>query len=306
LHQLRLAEPRDGRLVTGPKRDVRLLARVDAQAGDNVTVLDISLDVNRAALGRLLDLGVDVAWFDHHYAGAIPAHTRLSATIDTAPDVCTAMLVDRHLGGRFRAWAVVAAFGDNLRASATRLAATLSLDAAHADALRDLGEALAYAGCGETESDLLIAPADLYRALHRYAEPLRFAIAEPIVPMLAGAARRDLAAARSVARMGSRGRADLYALPDAAWSRRVASHFANDLANRHPARAHVVLTPDARGAWWVSVRAPLEAPHGADRLCRRFPDGGGRAAAAGISGLPATRLDEFLDALETAYPLAAR
>lgn len=306
LHQLRLAEPRDGRLVTGPKRDVRLLARVDAQAGDSVTVLDISLDVNRAALGRLLDRGVDVTWFDHHYAGAIPDHARLSATIDTAPDVCTAMLVDRHLRGRFRAWAVVAAFGDNLRASATRLAATLSLGAAQTDALRDLGEALAYAGCGEIESDLLIAPADLYRTLHRYEEPLRFATAEPVVAMLANGAHRDLAAARSVARMGSRGRADLYALPDAAWSRRVASHFANDLANRHPARAHVVLTPDARGAWWVSVRAPLEAPHGADRLCRRFPDGGGRAAAAGISGLPATRLDEFLDALEAAYPLAAR
>ena len=41
--QLRLAQPRDAVLVTGPKRDIALVARVPAQAGDSVTVLDVSL-----------------------------------------------------------------------------------------------------------------------------------------------------------------------------------------------------------------------------------------------------------------------
>jgi hypothetical protein len=50
LHQLRLAAPRACNLVTGPKRDIRPLERVDAREGDSVTVLDISLDVNPAAL----------------------------------------------------------------------------------------------------------------------------------------------------------------------------------------------------------------------------------------------------------------
>ena len=54
LQQLRLVEAGEATLVTGVKRDITLLERVDAQAGDEVTVLDISLDRNRAALLRLL------------------------------------------------------------------------------------------------------------------------------------------------------------------------------------------------------------------------------------------------------------
>ena len=50
LHQLRLAEPRQATLVTGVKRDIGLLARVSPQAGDMLTVLDVSLDTNREAL----------------------------------------------------------------------------------------------------------------------------------------------------------------------------------------------------------------------------------------------------------------
>ncbi|EMI16065.1 phosphoesterase, DHHA1, partial [Rhodopirellula maiorica SM1] len=42
LHQLRLADPQPSRLVTGVKRDINLLKRVSADAGDQLTVLDIS------------------------------------------------------------------------------------------------------------------------------------------------------------------------------------------------------------------------------------------------------------------------
>ena len=49
LQQLRLAEPADSVLVTGVKRDIALLERVSAGAGDLVTVLDVSLDTNRQA-----------------------------------------------------------------------------------------------------------------------------------------------------------------------------------------------------------------------------------------------------------------
>ena len=48
LQQLRLAAPKDAMLVSGVKRDVALLQRVRrAQPGDSVTVLDLSLAVNR-------------------------------------------------------------------------------------------------------------------------------------------------------------------------------------------------------------------------------------------------------------------
>ena len=45
-----MAQPLASTLVTGVKRAIQLLQRVRAQAGDSVTVLDISLDRNRAAL----------------------------------------------------------------------------------------------------------------------------------------------------------------------------------------------------------------------------------------------------------------
>src|SRR3954454_16719824 len=85
LQQLRLAAPRaTGRetLVTGVKRDIALLDRVAASAGDACTVLDVSLDVNRAGLEKLLAAGVSVRYFDHHFAGDIPAHAGLEAHID--------------------------------------------------------------------------------------------------------------------------------------------------------------------------------------------------------------------------------
>ena len=82
LQQLRLSETGDATLVTGVKRDIRLLDRVDALAGDEVTVLDISLDRNRTALLRLLGCGALVRYFDHHYAGELPEHPRFEAHIE--------------------------------------------------------------------------------------------------------------------------------------------------------------------------------------------------------------------------------
>ena len=72
LHQLRLADPVDSQLFTGIKRDIELLGSVPAGAGDRVTVLDVSLDRNRAGLMALLERGAHVRYFDHHYAGPLP------------------------------------------------------------------------------------------------------------------------------------------------------------------------------------------------------------------------------------------
>jgi hypothetical protein len=127
LLQLRFAFPREAIPVTGVKRDIRLLSRVPAGAGDEITVLDVSLDANREALGRVLAAGARVAWFDHHHPGEIPAHPSLQTSIDTDPALCTSLIVDRRLGGRFRKWAVVAAFGDNLDASARAAASAEGL-----------------------------------------------------------------------------------------------------------------------------------------------------------------------------------
>ena len=78
-----------------------------------MTVLAVSVERNRAALLALLERGARIRSFDHHAAGEVPSHPGLEAHIDESAGVCTSILVDRHLKGRFRRWAVVAAFGDD-------------------------------------------------------------------------------------------------------------------------------------------------------------------------------------------------
>ena len=178
LQQLRLAHrlhPGDATLVTGVKRDIRLLDRIDARAGDTVTALDISLDQNRDGLLRLLDAGVEVDYFDHHHAGDVPAHAGLRPQIDEAAQVCTSILVDRHLDGRHRRWAVTAAFGDNLGVVAHAMAARLGLDAGQTAVLERLGTCLNYNAYGECVADLHCDPAELAQHMLPFADPLDFA-----------------------------------------------------------------------------------------------------------------------------------
>jgi hypothetical protein len=51
-------------------------------------------------------------YFDHHHAGEVPQHPSFEPHIKEAADVCTT-LVDHHQPADI-AWAIVAAFGDNL------------------------------------------------------------------------------------------------------------------------------------------------------------------------------------------------
>src|SRR5512139_4005986 len=106
LHQLRLADPAESELVTGPKRDISLLKRVKAQAGDRITVLDIALSKNRDALDALLAAGAQIRYFDHHQPGEIPVHPHFEPHIDTDANVCTSLLVNQALQGTQLAWAV--------------------------------------------------------------------------------------------------------------------------------------------------------------------------------------------------------
>ena len=293
LQQLRLEEPRASLLVTGVKRDVRLLDRVAAQAGDELTVLDISLRANAGAVTRLLGAGARLRYFDHHAAGEIPRHANLKAFIDTAPDTCTSLIVDRYLGGRQRLWAVVAAFGDNLPGPARRAAEGLGLDDADLDRLRELGECINYNAYGDTVEDLHYHPADLFETVSHYRDPRDFLEGEPVFQVLKAALADDLDRAAAVTPQAAGANAAIVVLPDAAWSRRIHGFFANRLAGAHPARAHALLV-SGRGGYVVSVRAPLENPRGADTLCLKFETGGGRQAAAGVNRLPEADYSRFV------------
>ncbi|MDQ6971935.1 MAG: acetyltransferase [Mariprofundaceae bacterium] len=301
LHQLRLAEPREACLMTGVKRDISLLCRLDAAAGDRVAVLDISLDKNRAPLLNALERGAQVEYFDHHYAGDIPQHPSLQAHIDTSPDICTSLLVSNHLEGRYLAWAVTAAFGDNLHAAARAAAAPLDLDAAQLDRLCTLGECLNYNGYGVTEDDLFFHPAELYRRVRPYADPFDFILQDDAFGILESGMNGDLEQARNVKPENVSDYAALFLLPNMPWARRVSGVYGNELARDYPERAHAVAMQLDDGCWRISVRAPLSSKEGADTLCRAFPTGGGRAGAAGINQLPAAMLDEFVAALQQGF-----
>lgn len=301
LHQLRLAEPRDAELVTGVKRDIELLAHVKPRPGDEITVLDVSLDANRSPLMRMLEAGVRCRYFDHHFAGAVPAHHLLDAHIDTAPSVCTSLIVDRYLRGQQRAWAVVAAFGDNLPESALAAAAGLHVSAQDLKVLRELGECLNYNAYGESVQDLHFHPAELYRRLRDYADPLVFATRAPEFELLRRACARDLEQARNLPVL-QRGEGCIAVfMPDEAWCRRAYGVFANEVARAHPERAIAILVA-RNGGYRVSMRAPQSATQGVHDLARQFDSGGGRERAAGIQFLPEKDVERLLELLGRTYP----
>ena len=302
LTQLRNAEPREAELVTGVKRDINLLDRVQAADGSRVTVLDVSLDKNRDGLQRILAAGAEVFYCDHHFAGEIPESDKLQAMINTAPDVCTSILVNEHLNGAFREWAVVGAFGDNLQDSARRIARPLDLADDKLQRLENLGIYINYNGYGSNLADLHFEPADLFRKVSAFPSPFDFMVeGREDFEKLEQGYQQDMSTAESLAPEYRDAAVAVFMMPNEAWARRVSGVYSNDLANGDPARAHAVLTAKANGCYLVSVRAPLENKTGADELCMKFPTGGGRKAAAGINDLPADMLKEFIDTFAAFY-----
>ncbi len=300
LQQWRLADPSPSTLVTGVKRDIQLLRRVFPQPGDAVTVMDVSLDVNREDLVRILDSGAKVTYFDHHFSGSVPSHEGFRPHLSESRDVCTSLLVDGFLQGQYRLWAVVGAFGDNLDAVAERLAAPL-LDPARIEALRELGRLLNYNGYGRTVEDLHFPPDQLHDRLRPYGNPFDFLAGGEVLRRLREGYASDMALAADLTPKVDGDRLRIYVLPDEAWSRRVSGTMGNELVRQRPDLAHAVLVPNTADCYLVTVRAPANRPQRADEFCRKFVTGGGRAAAAGINHLPRVRLDDFVRLFQESF-----
>jgi hypothetical protein len=309
LQQLRLAGPRaaDARetLVTGVKRDIALLDRVTAGAGDACTVLDISLDVNRAGLERLLAAGVSIRYFDHHFAGDIPAHAGLDAHIDLSPNVCTSLLVDNYLDGRHRAWAITGAYGDSLTAEADALARAAGIAPEAAERLKALGIAINYNAYGETITDLHVPPVELAAEMLPFSDPLAFADQSAAFKRLADGFKDDMELAKRLTPARAVPGAVVFMLPDAAWARRASGTLANDKAKAHGGSAVAIVSPKTDGGFLVSVRVPKDFSVSAETFCRRFPTGGGRKTAAGINHLPSEELETFATAFEQQFRAGA-
>ncbi|MEZ9233630.1 DHH family phosphoesterase [Vibrio amylolyticus] len=302
LLQLRLAEPRTSELVTGVKRDIKLVEKVDLSAQDSMTVLDISMAKNMDGLVAALELGVDVFYADHHQSGDIPSHPALDANIDLDANTCTALIIDKLLKGQYHLWAITAAYGDNLLAVASKLADTQGLSSEQKDQLKELGTLINYNGYGAKVEDLHYHPADLYRALVAYSSPFDV-IADEASPYykLQHAYQEDMNKALAIDAQYRSEKLGLFELPNNAASRRISGVYGNMLANQDPDSAHAVLTENADGTYTVSLRAPLNNKQGASDICGQFATGGGRAAAAGINALDKSEVEAFIQAVETAY-----
>ena len=290
LIQLRLAEPRESVPVTGIKRDIKLLGQIAPKAGDRLTVLDVSMEKNQAGLARALEAGASVFYADHHRSGDIPDHPALSAHINTAATTCTALIVNQLLEGEYQDWAIVAAFGDNLTQVAETLADQAGYSSEQKIKLRKLGVAMNYNGYGASVDDLFYHPAELYKLAAVFKSPFDF-IAErvEVFETLTAGYEADLQKGVSIAPIKFSETAAMIMLPNEKWARRISGVLGNELANRHPDRAHAILTEreeqvDGAPTYQISIRAPKNNLTGADTIAMKF-GGGGRKGAAGIDRL---------------------
>ncbi|MCI5151293.1 MAG: acetyltransferase, partial [Candidatus Electrothrix sp. MAN1_4] len=185
LQQLRLHEPRPAaRLLSGVKRDIALLDQVTEESNTIFTVLDISLDKNRVSLEKILAGGNTVFYVDHHYAGELPDSELLIAHIDPQPLICTSLIINQLLEGKYALWAVAGAFGDNLDESAEQLAKKVGVEQAALAQLKETGILLNYNGYGASLKDLFFHPVELFRQVQPYANPLDFYANAPALQTL--------------------------------------------------------------------------------------------------------------------------
>lgn len=310
LLQLRLSKhkqhPKESILVTGVKRDISLLKKVDASIATSVTVLDISLEKNADALDDLLEKNIEVFYVDHHRTGNVPQSALFTSLLDTDANICTSLLVNNYLNDELVNWAIVAAFGDNMQASAQALAKKYNISLEQQALLNELGIYINYNGYGRSVDDLHFHPAQLVEKLSGYVDPFELINEKnSIFHQLKSAYLTDMAKAKKSLVLVNNAQLSAVQLADEPWARRVSGVFGNELANAAPNKAHVVVTLNESiaeaASYTISLRAPLNNKQGAGELCASFPTGGGRSAAAGINVLPVEMLDNFFERVTQYY-----
>lgn len=291
-------------LITGVKRDINLVKQInERQAKDAlITVLDISFDKNNVDVERVLATAESIFYCDHHQAKTLFSHPKLTTVIDTAPTVCTALLVNQYLDNAQPLWAVTAAYGDGLDKSADQLAEQLGLTDEQKLLLKQLGMLVNYNGYGACVADLHFSPASLYRTLMAYDDP--FAVindADSPFAVLNAGYDADLNLARASNPIVSDDVVLAVKLDDAPWAARISGTFGNILSAENPDKAIVIATSNRDGSLTISLRAPKNNPFGAAEVCSQFATGGGREGAAGINALQATQLYELVNQISSYY-----
>ena len=292
-HQLRLAHPRDATLVTGVKRDVGLVGRVDAGEGDMVTVLDVSHAKNRKDVQRLLDSGALVEYFDHHNAGELIDHPNMTYHINTEPNVSTGLIVNSHVGGKNCLWSIATAFGDNHMVLAMNMAKSENLSGEQTTLLKQIGLVVNYNSYGQTVGDLFFPPEEIAEATKACGSDIfRFTEQSDIFSTLLENFSADMSSAVCQEPYSISDNAVIYTLPNEAWTHRVMGAFSNHLVSSNKDLACAIAVLNSDGTYRISVRSSINNPYGAGNLCKKF-GGGGREKAGGVNNLVASELDDF-------------
>lgn len=303
LHQYRLSHPQpDAKKITGVKRDIKLLSQVEDVKNCILTVFDVSLDSNRVPLTKILAADNSVLYFDHHFSGQIPDVPDLTTRINPSAETCTSLIVNDYLHQAYPLWAICGAYGDNLNQSAKDIETSIGLREEQGKQLMELGELFNYNGYGADLSDLRFEPADLYLAIQPFDNPFEFINNSPQLIQLREGHAEDMALAMEQTPLAVPGKNRVYTFPNKKWARRVSGVFSNLKAREQEHSAHAIITENSDLTLRISVRAPLSDRKNADTLCKSFPTGGGRAAAAGINALPAESLDAFLESFHSTFP----
>jgi hypothetical protein len=302
LVQLRRENPQPAELITGIKRDINLLKRVEDGEEKHLTVLDVSFEKNEKDVKRLLEQGATIDYFDHHKTGELVSHERLKVNINLSKDTCTSLIVDKKLQGRYRAWAITGAFGDNLINQAQALGLESGFSESELSLLQQLGTYLNYNGYGSSLEDLFFDPKILYKKIQPFNSPFDFLNKDTATfNILATGYQQDMNKADQMPPILSTNDVAIILLPNEQWARRVSGVFGNDLANKFPNRAHAIVTEKNNDHYLVSIRAPINKKNGADQLASQFPSGGGRKAAAGINDLPKDQLEIFIATMQSQF-----
>jgi len=294
LLQLRLSNPKNSKLITGVKRDISLLKKISPVKQDSVTVLDISMKKNYQEVVDFLELGVEVFYADHHQSGDLLTHKNFRSYINESSSICTSLIINEYLSGKYQEWAIVGAYGDGMDKSARIIADKADLSKDNREQLRLLGECINYNSYGTSETDLLYHPSLLYKLLKRNYNPFDFISNEASVyNRLLNSYRLDTSKAKAILPEIEDNNVSIIILPDKPWSRRVIGVYANMLMYGNKDRAHALMILNKNRGYLVGVRAPYNNRAGADILCSMF-GGGGRKGAGGINNLPKKEKDCFI------------
>jgi hypothetical protein len=140
--QWRLHVPKATQILAVPRCSVEAMRYFQFCPGDEVLVCNLSMKARPFRAPLASAPGATVEYLDCRAQGTRPLHGNAVGSPSTR--ACTSLLVDHLLRGKFRGWALVGAYGSQLKHWADRQATKLGLAEVQRGRLQRLGEVITY------------------------------------------------------------------------------------------------------------------------------------------------------------------